>query len=127
AAWFGGTREKDKDVGIWVSRHVDGRWTPVVEVANGVQHSTLRHPCWNPVLYTEPSIGKDGKSTALHLFYKCGPDPKTWWGMHTVSLDDGATWSTPVRLPEGIDGPVKNKPVTLSTGELLAGSSTEYD
>jgi BNR repeat-like domain len=27
AAWFGGTREKHPDVGIWVSRLVAGKWT----------------------------------------------------------------------------------------------------
>src|SRR5207249_2490092 len=35
AAWFGGTREKNPDVGIWISRHTDGKWTAPVEVANG--------------------------------------------------------------------------------------------
>src|SRR5437868_3994530 len=38
AAWFGGTAEKNPDVGIWVSRQVDGKWTLPVEVANGVQY-----------------------------------------------------------------------------------------
>jgi hypothetical protein len=27
AAWFGGTEEKHPDVGIWVSRRENGRWT----------------------------------------------------------------------------------------------------
>ena len=39
AAWFGGTGEKFPDVGIWVSRHVDGKWTESVEVANGIQYT----------------------------------------------------------------------------------------
>ncbi len=119
-AWFGGTREGNNDVGIWVSRQLDGAWTEPVEVANGVQHATLRHPCWNPVLFQQPG-------GALQLYYKCGPSPSTWWGMLTESDDGGASWSWPRRLPEAIDGPVKNKPVLLSTGELLCGSSTEYD
>src|SRR5215510_1550936 len=38
AAWFGGTAERNPDVGIWVSRHEGSRWTAPVEVANGVQH-----------------------------------------------------------------------------------------
>src|SRR5512138_3391286 len=37
AAWFGGTRERSPDVGIWVSRRERNGWTPSVEVANGVQ------------------------------------------------------------------------------------------
>lgn len=120
AAWFGGTDEGNIDVGIWVSRHIAGAWTTPVEVANGVQHLDLRYPCWNPVLVQQP----DG---ALYLFYKCGPSPSAWWGMLTTSADDGATWSVPHRLPEGIDGPVKNKPILLDDGTLLCGSSTEYD
>ncbi len=119
-AWFGGTEEGDKDVGIWVSRQVDGRWTSPVEVADGVQHADLRHPCWNPVLFQQP----DGP---LQLYYKCGPSPSTWWGMLTESTDHGQTWSWPRRLPETIDGPVKNKPVLLQDGTLLCGSSTEHD
>ena len=35
AAWFAGTREKDPDVGIWLSRKVDGTWTAPLEVVNG--------------------------------------------------------------------------------------------
>ena len=56
AAWFGGTREKHPDVGIWVARHEAGKWTAPVEVANGVQPDGKRHPCWNPVLF-RPKTG----------------------------------------------------------------------
>ena len=42
AAWFGGTHEKYRDVGIWLSCFIDGNWTVPVEVANGVQHGNLR-------------------------------------------------------------------------------------
>jgi predicted neuraminidase len=125
AAWFGGTREKHPDVGIWVSRMTAGRWTVPVEVANGVQYqrgdgSVHRHPCWNPVLF-QPRNGP------LLLFYKVGPDPRAWWGMLMTSSDGGTTWSEPCRLPEQIDGPVKNKPVQLPNGDLLSPSSTEHD
>ena len=124
-AWFGGKYEKHPEVGVWLSRQVEGRWTAPIEVANGVQHekpdgSVHRHPCWNPVLF-QP------KSGSLMLFYKVGPSPSTWWGMLMTSDDGGATWSTPRRLPEQIDGPVKNKPVQLPNGDLLCPSSTESD
>lgn len=120
AAWFGGTAERNPDVGIWVSRLESGRWTTPVEVANGVQSPTLRHPTWNPVL-VQPSSGP------LLLFYKVGPSPSTWWGMVMISSDQGRTWSTPRRLPDGVIGPVKNKAVQLPNGDLLSGSSTEHD
>jgi predicted neuraminidase len=118
AAWFGGTAERNPDVGIWVSRFDRGAWTAPVEVANGVQSPELRYPTWNPVLF-QPKAGP------LLLFYKAGPSPSAWWGMITRSTDAGRTWSASERLANGILGPIKNKPVQLANGDLLAGSSTE--
>lgn len=122
AAWFGGTHEKNPDVGIWVSRLKDGKWSTPIEVANGIQSESLRYPCWNPVLF-QP------KSGPLMLFYKIGPSPREWWGMLTTSDDEGETWSEPVKLGEGplgpILGPIKNKPIQLSDGTILCPSSTE--
>jgi predicted neuraminidase len=43
------------------------------------------------------------------------------------SDNDGRTWGAPTRLPEGILGPIRAKPVQLADGTLLAGSSTEHD
>jgi predicted neuraminidase len=120
AAWFGGTHEKHQDVGIWLARHVDGRWTEPVEVANGVESPSKRYPCWNPVLF-QPREGP------LMLFYKVGPDPERWWGMLMTSADAGENWSKPRRLPAGILGPIKNKPIQLTTGDILSGTSTEHD
>ena len=77
-----------------------------------------RLPCWNPVLF-QPKRGP------LLLFYKVGPSPTSWWGLLTTSADGGKSWSPPKRLPEGILGPIKNKPVQLRNGDLLCGSSTE--
>ena len=118
AAWFGGTREGAADVGIWLSRRERGTWTAPLEVATGVQPDGARYPCWNPVLVDLPGAG-------LLLFYKVGPSPQTWWGMVRSSRDSGRTWSEARRLPDGILGPIKNKPVQLADGALLAGSSTE--
>lgn len=118
AAWFGGTHEKHADVGIWISRFDGTSWSPVVEVVNGVEDENTRYPCWNPVLF-QP---KDGP---LMLFYKVGPSPSTWWGMLTTSRDKGNTWSEPVRLPDNMAGPIKNKPIQLADGTILCGSSTE--
>lgn len=123
SAWFGGTAERNPDVGIWISRYVNGKWTESVEAANGIQHTVtdgkmVRHPTWNPVLF-QP---KDGP---LMLFFKAGPSPQKWWGMLTTSTDGGTTWEHPRRLPEGILGPVKNKPVQLADGSILCPTSEE--
>ena len=123
AAWFGGTHEKNPDVGIWVSRKNGERWTPPVEVANGIQYTKtdgtiVRHPTWNPVLF-QPKQGP------LLLFFKAGPTPQTWWGLMTTSNDNGLSWAAPRRLPEGILGPIKNKPIQLENGTILCPTSTE--
>ena len=119
AAWFGGTEEGHSDVGIWVSRNDGAGWSPPIEVANGLQSDGTRHPCWNPVLF-QPSRGP------LLLFYKVGPSPREWWGLARTSADQGRSWSDPIRLPAGILGPIRAKPVELAGGEVLAGSSTEH-
>ena len=118
AAWFGGTAERNPDVCIYVSRFEDKQWTRPVAVADGVGFASNRLPTWNPVLF-QPKTGP------LMLFYKVGPSPATWWGMLTTSDDGGITWSKPKRLPEGILGPIKNKPVQLANGDILCPTSTE--
>jgi predicted neuraminidase len=117
-AWFAGTREGAADVGIWLSRHVKGEWTRPIEVATGTQPDGGRYPCWNPVLF-------EVRDKALLLFYKVGPSPQRWWGMVRTSRDGGRTWTDARRLPDGILGPIKNKPVQLPDGTLVAPSSTE--
>ncbi|MDH7599411.1 MAG: exo-alpha-sialidase [Sedimentisphaerales bacterium] len=121
-AFFGGTAEGDPDVGIWVNHKVDGRWTQVQKVADGIQSPQLRYPTWNPVLF-QPKGGD------LILFYKVGPSPSRWWGMVTTSSDGGWTWTPPRPLQDrqggALIGPVKNKPIQLDDGTILAPSSRE--
>ena len=118
ASWFGGTGEGKPDVGIWISRKTGAQWSAPAQVADGAQPDGTRHPCWNPVLFL-PSRGP------LLLFYKVGPSPREWWGETRTSSDNGRTWSAAVRLPTGVLGPIRAKPVELADGSLLAGSSTE--
>ncbi|WP_254778594.1 exo-alpha-sialidase [Pedobacter sp. ok626] len=120
AAYFGGTKERNPDVEIYISRKVNGTWLAPVSVANGIQNEKLRLPTWNPVLYQVP--GGD-----LLLFYKIGPKPSEWWGLMRTSKDGGITWSDAKKLPDGYIGPVKNKPVLLSNGNLFCPSSKEGD
>ena len=118
AAFFGGTKERDPDVCIFVCRRIEGRWTAPIEAANGIQADGSRQPCWNPVLF-QPRNGP------LMLFYKVGPSPGTWWGMFKTSDDEGQTWGDAARLPDGILGPIKNRPVQLAGGEIISPTSIE--
>jgi predicted neuraminidase len=119
AAWFGGTKERNPDVCIFVSRFEAGQWTPGVMVADGLQpEGAIRLPTWNPVLFAP-------KDAPLQLFYKVGPTPRDWWGMVITSSNGGREWSAPRRLPDGILGPIKNKPVVLPDGSWLSPTSTE--
>jgi len=113
AAWFGGTKEGDKDVRIWWSRHEGSGW-PKPQVAA----EETGQPCWNPVLFKS-------KAGTLFLFYKAGPNPLSWSGFVRRSADNGLTWSQPEILPAGILGPIKNKPITLRDGSILSGTSVE--
>lgn len=118
AAWFGGTGEGNPDVSIYVSRLVGGKWSEPARVADGTRPGQPRLPTWNPVLFAPP--GGD-----LILFYKVGPNPHGWWGMVSRSKDSGRSWSKGEALPEGILGPIKNKPVVLEDGRWLAPTSDE--
>ncbi|KPK37061.1 MAG: hypothetical protein AMJ65_15485, partial [Phycisphaerae bacterium SG8_4] len=92
AAWFGGTRESEPDVSIWMSSRGRNGWSPVEKVADGSELSGRQVACWNPVLF-QP------KSGPLMLFYKVGDDEPEWWGEYKTSVDGGKTWSKPIRLP----------------------------
>src|SRR5688500_109870 len=97
-AFFAGKDEGDPSVGIWLARHDGTRWSAPTEVATGTVDDGTRYPCWNPILF-QPAAPADAP---LMLFYKVGPSPSEWWGMLMTSADAGETWSTPVRLPDGI-------------------------
>ena len=118
AAWFAGSAEGRPDVAIWSARWVAGQWTAPVEIAGGGQPDGTRLPCYNPVLF-QPHDGP------LMLFYKIGSRPAAWVGWLRTSADNGRTWSPARRLPDGVLGPIKNKPVQLADGSILCGSSTE--
>ncbi|HHJ17348.1 MAG TPA: sialidase [Gammaproteobacteria bacterium] len=120
AAWFGGSLESRPDVAVFVARNTGNGWSGPREVATGKQDNGGRYACWNPVLF-QPAAGP------LLLFYKVGKNPRTWWGMLTTSEDGGKSWSPPRHLPDGILGPIKNKPVQLAGGEVLCPSSAEHD
>lgn len=117
AAWFGGTAEKNPDVCIYVASCSNGSWGKTTLVADGIEDGK-QYPCWNPVLFR-----KDNGD--IVLYYKVGPDPRTWWGLYKISKDNGKTWSAATKIPDGLLGPIKNKPVSLPDGKILYPTSFE--
>jgi predicted neuraminidase len=113
AAWFGGTREGAPDVAIYGARFHSGQWSAPTELAR-----VAGLPCWNPVLFHT----LDGR---LWLYYKYGASPRAWAGARKWSDDEGRTWSAEERSPQGILGPIKDKPLVLANGVVVSGSSQE--
>ncbi len=115
-AWFGGTHEKNPDVGIWTSKGKPGNWSAPFQVAK------IRNDAhWNPVLF------KDTKGK-IYLYFKVGKEIPIWETWLTTSSDNGTTWTKPTELVKGNKGgrgPVRNKPILLSNGIWLAGASYE--
>lgn len=115
-ASFGGTEEKDDDVGIWLSRGDGETWSEAVEVAK------IRNDAhWNPVLFQAPS-------GEVILYFKVGKTIPKWETWVITSNDHGHTWSEAYELvpgDQGGRGPVRNKPIILSDGTWLAGASHE--
>lgn len=113
AAWFGGTKERAPDVAIWGARYAHGTWSKPVELER-----EQNIPSWNPVLFHT----KGGK---LWLYYKVGPSPGTWAAGRMYSDDEGLTWSKDERLPAGLLGPIRAKPLVLPDGTIVSGTSFE--
>jgi predicted neuraminidase len=116
-AYFAGTKEKHSDVAIWCSRRTAaGEWLKPVKVAD---EAHIAH--WNPVLFQSP----DG---TVVLYYKVGHEITEWYTRVISSQDGGRTWDAPQALVKGDvggRGPVKNKPILLSNGVILAPASIE--
>ena len=119
AAWFGGSSETKSDVKIYTSvRTEEDGWSDpiVVSAADDIAH-------WNPVLFQK----EDG---TVVLYFKVGTDTDYWKTYYATSTD-GRSWSTPRELVPGDNsggrGPVKNKPIRLKDGTVLAPASTEID
>lgn len=117
AAWFGGAWEKTRDVAIWAAKRVNGVWQAPFMVADvrGV-------PLWNPVLFRRA----DG---TIELFFKVGNEIASWKTYYVLSHDEGETFTPMAELVPGDcsggRGPVKNKPIRLRSGVVLAPASLE--
>ncbi|MDO5326462.1 MAG: sialidase family protein [Clostridia bacterium] len=116
AAWFGGNHEGSDDVEIWRAVRWGQGWSEPEQVSPGCSE-----PCWNPVLYRDEE--------KITLWYKQGTPIPEWRTMVIYSYDEGYNWTHPRELVPGDRtggrGPVKDKPILLKSGRLLAGASHE--
>jgi predicted neuraminidase len=112
AVWFGGDDEGADNVEIWMAEKAPaGQWS-----APQAMTDFPNMPCWNPVLFRD-------NQGVIWLFFKVGPSPQSWTGaFRTLSGDQ---WSEIRFLPAGLLGPIRNKPITLSNGDILAPTSVE--
>lgn len=110
---FGGSAEGNPDVAVWASRRIGGKWSEPFELAREPEAA-----CYNPVLF----YTQDGR---LWLYYKFGTAPSSWAGGRRFSTDDSMTWSPVEHLPAGLIGPVRAKPLVMTDGTVIAGSSWE--
>jgi predicted neuraminidase len=121
AAWFAGTCEAADDVRICCARLAAGagEWSAPIRIGSGDNQ-----PHWNPVLARMPS----GR---VLLFFKVGVSIGGWRSYVCEYDAQSDNWSSPAELVPGDRsggrGPVKNKPITLSNGWVLAPGSTECD
>lgn len=116
AAWFGGSKEGNDDVRIWYARFRGGAWEKPVAVSG-----TKNEPHWNPVPFRMPN-------GMIYLFYKVGKSIPKWQTFYRISMDEGMTFGEERELVSedvGGRGPVKNKPILLSNGDVLAPASYE--
>lgn len=118
AAWFGGTKEGENDVKIWVSIRENEKWSAPYSIA--VDGEALPH--WNPVLF----LRENGE---IILYFKYGKPIPNWVTYYCISKDNGKSFSKPqVLVPGDFDGgrgPVKNKSIRLSDGTVVAPASKE--
>ncbi len=111
ATWFAGSEEGKADIDVWLAGTTGGNWNQPVKIV------TDEEPLWNPVFLYE----KD----KLILFYRKGWSCSGWDTYYMVSTDQGHSFTDPEILPDGYLGPIKNKPIKMSNGKWLCGSSRE--
>lgn len=115
-AWFGGEREGDGNVCIWIQN------------LNGNNNITCigchdNSPRWNPILYNN-----NGK---LFLFEKIGVFCDRWQTFVTdiTNLDHNLDREEEIEikqiLPAGLNGPVKTRPLNIGDNIIVCGSSVE--
>ena len=113
--FFAGTHEGDSDTSIYLCKAKEGEKAVARKIASGDEAH------WNPVLY-------ETKAGEIVLFYKVGNVIASWRTMIMRSNDGCETFSKACELvpgDKGGRGPVRNKPVRLTSGKVLSPASLE--
>ena len=115
-AWFGGSQEHNDDVGIYLAEKDAVGFSAPRLMACSLE------PHWNPVLF---QCG-DGR---VQLYYKVGREIRDWRTWMRESRDLGRTWSDASEMipgdMSGGRGPVRNRPLRLKSGRIVAPASVE--
>ncbi len=112
--YFAGVKESTDDVAIYLSEYAQGSWKAPRLIAKVKEEAH-----WNPVIYR----AEDG----IRIVFKVGKKIPTWESYSMLSTDEGTTWSKPCKFSQNnvAGGPVRNKPIWLSNGSMLAPNSDE--
>lgn len=111
--YFAGTKEKARDVGIWLSEFDGDAWLSPRLIAK-----ISEEPHWNPVIFPV----KEG----IRLVFKTGKEIRDWKSHTMLSRDGGKSFGELYAYGENpAGGPVRSKPIRLSNGALLAPNSDE--
>lgn len=115
-SYFAGSAEGQDDVGIWLSKRVNGHWQDPKCIAK-----IADEPHWNPVLFLSGGF--------IRLVFRVGRQISSWKSYTMVSEDQGETWTkaVPYPFPNEAGGPVRSKPIRLSNGLWLAPNSDETE
>ena len=113
--FFAGSHEGKSDTAIYMCRAKEGESSVPVKIASANEAH------WNPVLF---ELSEDD----LVLFYKVGNVIAIWKTMIMHSYDKGLSWTAPYEMVKGDiggRGPVRNKPIRISSGAILCPGSLE--
>ncbi len=122
SAWFGGTKENHPDTVVLYARKPPGasEWQDIRPVAG----MSVPKPYGNAALFVEPCDEGDlGERIWLFFIRSEGRHGRGWCNdcmtYVTTSLDGGWTWAEPRLLKYQWSFLIKNKPMRISTGELV--------
>ncbi|MDG1892750.1 MAG: exo-alpha-sialidase [Verrucomicrobiota bacterium] len=115
--WTAGSRPDYADVTVQRSHWSGKNWSsPKTTASYSDRRSGVQEACTHPVLTRGPD-------KQMALFYQTGARRELWKGHVKFTYDGGYSWTPSSKLPAGIHGPIKGRPVELSNGKLLCPSS----